>query len=118
MLWTLRDVDRLAFSGKLVHELSLCRVANQGVEDIKELTYLIGYEVTRFTKDFCLITWLRCDEFYDLEVEISNIRLLTRYFSKKFHFVGESNKGKDVKGKGKLKTTLKKATKKVLVTYA
>ncbi|CAN6711499.1 unnamed protein product [Malus baccata var. baccata] len=65
----------------------------------QELTYLIGYGVTRFTKDFCLIMGLHCDEPYDL---------------KKFGFVGESSKGngKVVKGKGKVKTTPKKAMKK------
>ncbi|RXH78750.1 hypothetical protein DVH24_002268 [Malus domestica] len=71
-------------------------------------------------KDFCLITGLRCDEPYDLEVEPSNIRLLTKYFPQKFVFVGESSKGKRkgkvVKGKGKMKTAPKKATKKVSVT--
>ncbi|CAN6707228.1 unnamed protein product [Malus baccata var. baccata] len=96
----LKSVDRLAF------------VENQGVNDLKGLTYLIGCEVTRFiNKDFCLIMRLHCDESYDLE-----------YFPQKLGFVGESNKGKGkgkgkvVKGKGKVKTTPKKATKKVLVT--
>ncbi|RXI01240.1 hypothetical protein DVH24_001474 [Malus domestica] len=89
-----------------LHELSICKVANQGVKDLEGLTYLIGCEVTRFTKkDFCLITGLRCDEPYDL---------------KKFGFVGENSKGKGkgkvVKGKGKVKTAPKKAMKKVSMT--
>ncbi|CAN6583639.1 unnamed protein product [Malus baccata var. baccata] len=85
----LDSVDRLTFSGQLVHELSLHRVSNQGVKDLEGLTYLIGCEVTWFTKDFCLITGLHCDEPYDMEVEPSNIRLLTKYFPHRFGFVGE-----------------------------
>lgn len=57
--------------------------------------YLIGCEVTRFVKkDFCLITGLRYDEPYDIEVKPSNIRFFTKYLPKKFGFVGESCKGK------------------------
>ncbi|TQE02272.1 hypothetical protein C1H46_012143 [Malus baccata] len=83
----LEDEDVVQIIKKLVHQLSIRRVANQGVKDLEELTYLIGYGVTRFTKDFCLIMGLDCDEPYDLE---------------KFGFVGESSKGngKVVKGKG------------------
>ncbi|KAB2632645.1 N-lysine methyltransferase setd6 [Pyrus ussuriensis x Pyrus communis] len=58
-------------------------------------------------KDFCLIAGLHCDELYDLE-----------YFPQKFGFVRESIKGKSMKGKGKVKTAPKKATKKVSVTCA
>ncbi|RXH76928.1 hypothetical protein DVH24_019816 [Malus domestica] len=111
----LDNVDKLTFSGQLMHELSIRR----GVKDLKGLTYLISCEVTGFTKkDFCLITGLHCNEPYDLDVEPSNIRLLLMYFPQKFGFVGESSKGKGkgVKGKGKVKIALKKATKKVLVT--
>ncbi|KAB2597298.1 hypothetical protein D8674_000218 [Pyrus ussuriensis x Pyrus communis] len=91
----LESVDRLAFNRQLVHILSFRRVANQRVKDLEGLTYLIGCEVTGFMKkDFCFIMGLRCDEPYDLEVEPSNIRLLTKYFSQKFGFVGESSKGK------------------------
>ncbi|RXH83483.1 hypothetical protein DVH24_005736 [Malus domestica] len=105
----------------MVHELSIRRVANQGVKDLEGLIHLIGCEVTLFTKkDLCLITGLYDDEPYDLEVEPSNIRLLTKYFPQKFGFVGKSSKGKGkvVKGKGKVKTASKKAAKKVLVTCA
>lgn len=39
-----------------MHELSLRRVANQGVKNLEGLTYLIDCEVTKFTKkDFHLI---------------------------------------------------------------
>ncbi|RXH88615.1 hypothetical protein DVH24_000214 [Malus domestica] len=82
----LENINILAFNGQQVHELSICRVANQGVKDLVGLKYLIGCEVTRFTKDFCLIIGLRCDEPYDLEVEPSNVRLLTKYFPQKFGF--------------------------------
>ncbi|TQD95482.1 hypothetical protein C1H46_018894, partial [Malus baccata] len=61
-------------------------------------------------KDFCLITELRCDEPYDLEVDPSNIRLLIKYFPQKFGFVGDS-----CKGKVKVKTVPKKATNKVSI---
>ncbi|CAN6573159.1 unnamed protein product [Malus baccata var. baccata] len=72
----LEHVDKLAFSGQLVHELSLRRVANQGVKYLEGLTYLIGCEVTQFTKkDFCLITRLRYEEPYYIDVEPSNIRI-------------------------------------------
>ncbi|KAB2635734.1 hypothetical protein D8674_026268 [Pyrus ussuriensis x Pyrus communis] len=69
----LESVDRLAFSGQLVHELLICRVANQGVKNLEGLTYLIAY---------------------DLKLEPSNIRLLSKYFPWKCGFVGESSKGK------------------------
>ncbi|RXH95454.1 hypothetical protein DVH24_007954 [Malus domestica] len=91
------------------HELSIFRVA------------ILEVKVTWFIKNnFCLIAGLRCDKPYDLEVEPSNIWLLTKYFPQKFGFVGESikGKGKSVKGKGKVKTAPKKATKKVSVTCA
>ncbi|RXH92052.1 hypothetical protein DVH24_021075 [Malus domestica] len=90
----LDSVDRLTFSGQLIHELSLHRVSNQGVKDLEGLTYLISCEVMWFTKDFCLITRLHCDKPYDMEVEPSNIKLLTKYFPHRFGFVGESSKGK------------------------
>ncbi|KAB2626145.1 DDRGK domain-containing protein 1-like [Pyrus ussuriensis x Pyrus communis] len=71
----------LDFNGQLFHELSLCRVANQGVKDQEGLTYLIGCELTQFTKqDYCLITGLRCDEPHDIKVEPQRIRLLRVYF--------------------------------------
>ncbi|RXH70829.1 hypothetical protein DVH24_015451 [Malus domestica] len=98
-------------SCQLVHELSFRRVARQGVKYFEELMYLIGDEVTRFTKkDFCLIRRLHCDEPYDIEVEPSNIRLLT----KNLVLLERVARGKGRKGKGK--TTLKKGSKKVLVT--
>ncbi|RXH78878.1 hypothetical protein DVH24_006948 [Malus domestica] len=78
---------------------------------------ITGCKVTWFTKkDFCLITGLCYYESYDLEVEPFNIRPLTKYFPQKFGFIEDSSKG--MKGKGKVKTTPKKATKKVTVTCA
>lgn len=65
----LEHVDELAFNDQLVHELSLQRVVNEEVKDLEELTYLIECEFTRFTKDFCLITELRCDKPYDVKVK-------------------------------------------------
>ncbi|CAN6573115.1 unnamed protein product [Malus baccata var. baccata] len=86
---------------ELALELSIHRVVNQGVKDLEGLAYLIGCEVNWFTKkDFCLITELRCDEPYDLEVDPSNIRLLIKYFPQKFV---------------KVKTAPKKATNKVSI---
>ncbi|CAN6725474.1 unnamed protein product [Malus baccata var. baccata] len=85
------------------------------VKNLEGLTYLIRCEVTWFMKkDFCLITGLCYYESYDLEVEPFNIRPLTKYFPQKLGFIEDSSKG--MKGKGKVKTTPKKATKKVTVT--
>ncbi|RXI06862.1 hypothetical protein DVH24_025998 [Malus domestica] len=60
--------------------------------------------------DFCLITGLRCGKPYNIKVEPSNIRLLTKYFPEKIGFVGESSKGKGCKGKGKTQTVPKKGS--------
>ncbi|RXI09862.1 hypothetical protein DVH24_001606 [Malus domestica] len=111
----LDHIDKLAFSGQLLHELSLCRVA----KDLKGLTYLIGYEVTPFTKkDFCLITSFGVTNPYDIEIEPFEIRLLREYFPQKFGFNGESNHGRREKGKGTMNMAPKKVNKKILVTYA
>lgn len=99
-----------------MHELSLYRVANQEMKDLKGLTYLIGCEATRFTKKgFCLITGLYCDKPYGLELEPSNVKLLIKYSPEKSHFVGKSSKGR--KGKVKSKTAPEKVSKNIWVTY-
>ncbi|CAN6678101.1 unnamed protein product [Malus baccata var. baccata] len=99
-IWQPKGFDELDFSRQLLHELLLRRVANQGVKDLEGLTYLIGCELTQFTKqNFCLITELRCDEPHDIKVEPQRIRL-----------VGESSKGRKEKRKGK---AFKKVTKKI-----
>lgn len=66
----------------------------------------------------CLITRLRCDELYDIEVEPSNIRFLIEYFPHKFGFAGESIRGKGRKGKGKANPVPRNGSKKVSVTCA
>lgn len=72
--------------------------------------------MTWFTN--CLIIGLRCDKPYDIEVDPSNISIMSKYFSKKFGFVGGSSKGKGRNGKGKKNSIPKKGSKKVLVTCA
>ncbi|RXI09481.1 hypothetical protein DVH24_034098 [Malus domestica] len=70
---------RIPYSGKLLLELSLRRVKNQWVKELEGLSYLIGYEVTQFTKkDFCLINRLGCDEPYKIEVDPFEISLLEK----------------------------------------
>ncbi|CAN6711600.1 unnamed protein product [Malus baccata var. baccata] len=81
---SLNDVQKAAFrasyySGKLLHELSLRRVKNQWVKELEGLSYLIGCEVTQFTKkDFYLINGLGCDEPYKIEVDPFEISLLEK----------------------------------------
>ncbi|RXH71408.1 hypothetical protein DVH24_018763 [Malus domestica] len=99
-----KHVDKLALSGQLLH-----RVATQRVKDLEGITYLLNCEVTWFTKGFSLITGLRCDGPYDIEVEFSKIGLLNEYFPKKFGFDIESSKGRRDKGKRKAKMDPKKA---------
>lgn len=88
-------------------------MASQVVKDLEGITYLLSYEVTWFTKGFCLIIGLRCDKPYDIEVELSKIRLLNEYVPKKFGFDIESRKGRRDKGKGKAKMDPKKVSKKI-----
>ncbi|RXI09141.1 hypothetical protein DVH24_023302 [Malus domestica] len=95
----LLGVDVLAFSGQLIHELSLCRVANQEVTNLEGLTYLI------FIKRGLLP--------YDIKVEPQRIRLLREYFPRKLGLVGESSKGMKEKGKGKAKAVPRKVTKNI-----
>ncbi|RXH71039.1 hypothetical protein DVH24_015661 [Malus domestica] len=115
-IWQPKGFDELDFSRQLLHELLLHRVENQGVKDLEGLTYLIGCELTQFTKqNFCLITKLRCDEPHDIKVEPQRIRLLRVYFLGKLGLVGESSKGRKEKRKGKAS---KKVTKKIYLERA
>lgn len=111
----LEHIDKLAFSGQLLHELSLCKVA----KDLKGLTYLIGCEVTPFTKkDFCLITSFGVTNPYDIEIKPFHIRLLREYFPQKFGFNGESNHGRRENGKSTVNTAPKKVNTKISLTCA
>ncbi|KAI5353596.1 hypothetical protein L3X38_006490 [Prunus dulcis] len=59
----LLNIDKIQFSGQIVHGVVLCRVAGQGVKDLDVLSFLIGCDVAQFTRqDFCLITGLRFGE--------------------------------------------------------
>ena len=59
----LLNIDKIQFSGQIVHGVVLRRVAGQGVKDLDGLSFLIGCDVAQFTRqDFCLITWLRFGE--------------------------------------------------------
>ncbi|CAL8991837.1 unnamed protein product [Prunus brigantina] len=55
----LLNIDKIQFSGQIVHGVMLCRVAGQGVKDLDGLSFLIGCDVAQFTRqDFCLISGL------------------------------------------------------------
>ncbi|CAL2228567.1 unnamed protein product [Prunus armeniaca] len=59
----LLNIDKIQFSGQIVHGVVLRRVAGQGVKDLDGLSFLIGCDVAHFTRqDFCLITGLRFGE--------------------------------------------------------
>ncbi|BBG94754.1 hypothetical protein Prudu_003113, partial [Prunus dulcis] len=59
----LLNIDKIQFSGQIVHGVVLRRVAGQGVKDLDGLSFLIGCDVAQFTRqDFCLITGLRFGE--------------------------------------------------------
>ncbi|CAL2255334.1 unnamed protein product [Prunus armeniaca] len=59
----LLNIDKIQFSGQIVHGVVLRRVAGQGVKDLDGLSFLIGCDVAQFTRqDFCLISGLRFGE--------------------------------------------------------
>ncbi|BBG96889.1 BURP domain-containing protein, partial [Prunus dulcis] len=59
----LLNIDKIQFSGQIVHGVVLRRVAGQGVKDLDGLSFLLGCDVAQFTRqDFCLITGLRFGE--------------------------------------------------------
>ncbi|BBN69123.1 BURP domain-containing protein, partial [Prunus dulcis] len=59
----LLNIDKIQFSGQIVHGAVLRRVAGQGVKDLDGLSFLLGCDVAQFTRqDFCLITGLRFGE--------------------------------------------------------
>ncbi|KAI5341889.1 hypothetical protein L3X38_009764 [Prunus dulcis] len=78
----LLNIDKIQFSGQIVHGAVLRRVAGQGVKDLDGLSFLLGCDVAQFTRqDFCLITGLRFGEVPELSSGESNeIRLQQRYF--------------------------------------
>lgn len=78
----LLNIDKIQFSGQIVHGVVLRRVAGQGVKDLDGLSFLIGCDVAQFTRqDFCLITGLRFGEVPEVSSgESAEIRLQKRYF--------------------------------------
>ncbi|CAL9000034.1 unnamed protein product [Prunus brigantina] len=78
----LLNIDKIQFSGHIVHRVVLRRVAGQGVKDLDGLSFLIGRDVAQFTRqDFCLITRLRFGEVPEVSSgESDEIRLQKRYF--------------------------------------
>ncbi|CAL2271198.1 unnamed protein product [Prunus armeniaca] len=55
----LLNIDKIQFSGQIVHGVVLRRVVGQGVKDLDGLSFLIGCDVAQFTRqDFCLIIGL------------------------------------------------------------
>ncbi|KAI5343095.1 hypothetical protein L3X38_010971 [Prunus dulcis] len=78
----LLNIDKIQFSGQIVHGVVLRRVAGQGVKNLDGLSFLIGCDVTQFTcQDFCLITGLRFGEVPEVcSGESDEIRLQKRYF--------------------------------------
>ncbi|KAI5343286.1 hypothetical protein L3X38_011162 [Prunus dulcis] len=78
----LLNIDKIQFSGQIVHGAVLRRVAGQGVKDLDGLSFLLGCDVAQFTRqDFCLITGLRFGEVPEVSSgESDEIRLQERYF--------------------------------------
>ncbi|BBH07206.1 BURP domain-containing protein [Prunus dulcis] len=78
----LLNIDKIQFSGQIVHGAVLRRVAGQGVKDLDGLSFLLGCDVAQFTRqDFCLITGLRFGEVPEVSSgESDGIRLRERYF--------------------------------------
>ncbi|CAL8163084.1 unnamed protein product [Prunus armeniaca] len=78
----LLNIDKIQFSGQIMHGVVLRRVAGQGVKDLDGLSFLIGCNVAQFTRqDFCLITGLRFGEVPEVSSgESDEIRLHKRYF--------------------------------------
>ncbi|XP_016652625.1 PREDICTED: uncharacterized protein LOC103343679 [Prunus mume] len=78
----LLNIDKIQFSGQIVHGVVLRRVAGQGVKDLDGLSFLIGCDVAQFTRqDFCLISGLRFGEVPEVSSgESDEIRLQKRYF--------------------------------------
>ncbi|XP_020424508.1 uncharacterized protein LOC109950350 [Prunus persica] len=78
----LLNIDKIQFSGQIVHGVVLRRVAGQGVKDLDGLSFLLGCDVAQFTRqDFCLITGLRFREVPEVSSgESDEIRLQKRYF--------------------------------------
>ncbi|KAI5334192.1 hypothetical protein L3X38_024325 [Prunus dulcis] len=76
------NIDKIQFSGQIVHGVVLRRVAGQGVKDLDGLSFLIGCDVAQFTRqDFCLIIGLRFGEVPEVSSgESDEIRLQKRYF--------------------------------------
>ncbi|CAL2270125.1 unnamed protein product [Prunus armeniaca] len=78
----LLNIDKIQFSGQIVHGVVLHRVAGQGVKDLDGLSFLIGCDVAQFTRqDFYLITGLHFGEMPEVSSgESDEIRLHKRYF--------------------------------------
>ncbi|KAI5344018.1 hypothetical protein L3X38_011895 [Prunus dulcis] len=78
----LLNIDKIQFSGQIVHGAVLRRVAGQGVKDLDGLSFLLGCDVAQFTRqDFCLITGLHFGEVPEVSSgESDEIRLQERYF--------------------------------------
>ncbi|CAL8133870.1 unnamed protein product [Prunus armeniaca] len=78
----LLNIDKIQFSGQIVHGVVLRRVAGQCVKDLDGLSFLIGCDVAKFTRqDFCLISGLRFGEVPEVSSgESDEIRLQERYF--------------------------------------
>ncbi|KAI5350503.1 hypothetical protein L3X38_003394 [Prunus dulcis] len=78
----LLNIDKIQFSGQIVHGVVLRRVAGQGVKDLDGPSFLLGCDVAQFTRqDFCLITGLRFGEVPEVSSgESDEIRLQKRYF--------------------------------------
>ncbi|CAL9001325.1 unnamed protein product, partial [Prunus brigantina] len=81
----LLNIDKIQFSGQIVHGVVLRRVAGQGVKDLDGLSFLIGCDVAQFTRqDFCLITGLRFGEVPEVsngEMEDDIYKLALVYFA-------------------------------------
>ncbi|CAL8135763.1 unnamed protein product [Prunus armeniaca] len=78
----LLNIDKIQFSGQIVHGVVLRRVAGQGVKDLDGLSFLIGCDVAQFTcQDFYLISGLRFGDVPEVSSgESDEIRLQKIYF--------------------------------------
>ncbi|KAI5312265.1 hypothetical protein L3X38_041438 [Prunus dulcis] len=78
----LMNIDKIQFSGQIVHGVVLRRVAGQVVKDLDGLSFLIGCDVAQFTRqDFCLITGLRFGEVLEVSKEDDIYKLALVYFA-------------------------------------
>ncbi|BBG93949.1 BURP domain-containing protein [Prunus dulcis] len=104
----LLNIDKIQFSGQIVHGIVLRRVAGQGVKDLDGLSFLLGCDVAQFTRqDFCLITGLHFGEVPKFPVERGSVsfdKTQDSLFSAPTKYV-KSFENEEGRGKGKSKVT-------------